>query len=82
MTYAIKKVSTTDIGIVVGIDFPFGYSSIARELDDIIFYLSFSDVITDFDVVVNISAVRSINWEYVPEELSILSLELKNPDTI
>ncbi|WP_461505288.1 deoxyribose-phosphate aldolase [Pseudothermotoga elfii] len=82
LTYAIKKVSTTDIGIVVGIDFPFGYSSIERKLDEIKFYLSFSEKITDFDVVVNISAVRSNNWEYVQEELRILSQEIKKHDKI
>ncbi|HOJ88824.1 MAG TPA: deoxyribose-phosphate aldolase [Pseudothermotoga sp.] len=78
MRYASQKVSNTDIRLIAGIDFPFGYSPLELKLREIDYYLSFDERITDFDVVVNISAVKSASWDYVKEEVSVVSQHIKD----
>lgn len=78
LRYALRKVLDTDIKLVVGIDFPFGYSPVEMKLKEIDYYASLSEKITDFDVVINISAIKSANWGYVKEEITAVSQHIKN----
>ncbi|MEJ5230297.1 MAG: deoxyribose-phosphate aldolase [Pseudothermotoga sp.] len=73
LDYVLQKVIGTDIRIVVGVDFPLGYSPLRAKLNEIDYYASMSERITDFDVVVNISAVKSANWNYVREEIATVA---------
>lgn len=78
LRYALQKIFDTDIKLVVGIDFPFGYSPVGMKLKEIEHYVSLSDKITDFDVVVNISTIKSANWNYVRQEIVAISQHIKD----
>lgn len=80
--YAIKKVKGTQVGINVGIGFPLGYSPIELKLKEIEYFLSLGEEITDFDIVINISALKSRNWEYLRKELNTLSEKVKKENKI
>jgi len=53
---AIEMLSDTDIGIIVGIDFPLGYSPLEMKIKEIKYYIK-QVRITDFDVMINLCAV-------------------------
>ncbi|WP_241240555.1 deoxyribose-phosphate aldolase [Thermotoga sp. Ku-13t] len=70
---AIELTSNSDVGIVVGVDFPLGYSPTEVKLAQIDYYSSLSPKITDFDVVLNLCAVKSNDWDYVHDEIVAVS---------
>lgn len=80
LRYVLQETADTEVRIVVGIDFPFGYSPVEMKLKEIDYYMSLSKKITDFDVVINISAVKSANWSYVKEEINTISQYIKDRD--
>mgnify|MGYP000356630877 CR=1 FL=1 len=73
--YAIARIEQNgvEIGIVVGIDVPLGFSPIEKKLEEINYYLHLSKRITDFDIQLNISAIKSKDWDFVEKELNTLS---------
>ncbi len=76
--YAIERVKNTGVGINVGPgSFPFGFASTEMKMKEIEYYLSLGEAVTDFDIVINISAVKSGNWDYVEKEIITLSEPVK-----
>lgn len=80
--YAVNKVKGTEVGINVGLGFPLGYSSVEMKAQEIEYYMSLGKEITDFDIVLNISAVKSKNWEYIENEMRILSQAVKKENRV
>lgn len=80
--YAISKVKGTEVGVNVGLGFPLGYSSIEMKLQEIKYYVSLGKEVTDFDIVINISAVKSENWEYLEREIRTLSQVVKKENRV
>jgi len=80
--YAIKKVRGTEVGVGVGLGFPLGYSSVEMKLQEIKYYISLGKEVTDFDIVINISAVKSKNWEYLKKEIRTLSQIVKKENRV
>ncbi|MGB9790360.1 MAG: deoxyribose-phosphate aldolase [Thermotoga caldifontis] len=74
---AIELTSNSDVGIVVGVDFPLGYSPTEVKLAQIDYYSNLSPKITDFDVVLNLCAVKSSDWDYVRNEIVVTSHLIK-----
>jgi deoxyribose-phosphate aldolase len=76
--YASKRVRDTDVGINVGPGaFPFGFSPTELKLREIQYYLTLGETVTDFDIVINISAVKSMDWDFVEKEMRVLSEPVK-----
>lgn len=69
---AVKMTEGTETGVSVVIGFPLGYSPVQVKLDEIKYYLNMREGVTDFDVVVNISAIKSDMWSYVEDEIIAL----------
>lgn len=81
--YAIERVSGSDVGINVGPGaFPFGFSPTMLKMKEIEYYLSLGEAVTDFDIVINISAVKSKDWDFVHKEVQVLSEPVKRAGRI
>ncbi|MFO7882858.1 MAG: deoxyribose-phosphate aldolase [Kosmotogaceae bacterium] len=77
-TYVIEKVQGTEVGINVGPGgFPLGIVPTELKMREIEYYLSLGDAITDFDITINISAVKSENWDLLKKEFTVLSERVK-----
>jgi len=50
-----------------------------REIE---YYLSLGEAITDFDIVINISAVKSKDWDYLKKEFVVLSEPVKKANRV
>jgi deoxyribose-phosphate aldolase len=76
--YVIEKVQGTEVGINVGPGgFPLGIVPTELKMREIEYYLSLGDAITDFDITINISAVKSENWDLLKKEFIVLSERVK-----
>lgn len=81
--YVIEKVRNTDVGINVGPGgFPFGMVPTDMKMREIEYYLSLGEAITDFDIVINISAVKSQDWDYLKKEFVVLSEPVKKANRV
>lgn len=63
-----------NVATVIG--FPFGYSSVEAKLSEIV--LAIVDGADELDVVINFTAVKNNDWEYVAGEISNLVPVIKN----
>lgn len=70
---AVDMTEGTDTGVSAVVGFPFGYQPLPVKLYEIEHYLNMGPGVTDFDVVVNVSAVKSGMWDYVKEEVTALA---------
>ena len=61
----ILKDSSTKIATVIG--FPMGYSTIPAKVEEI--KRAINDGVDELDVVINICAVKSANWNYVKNDI-------------
>jgi deoxyribose-phosphate aldolase len=79
----IEKVKGTEVGINVGPGgFPFGMVTTEMKMREIQYYLSLGETVTDFDIVINVSAVKSCNWDYLRREFVVLSEPVKKENRI
>lgn len=79
---AERLTENSDVGIVVGVDFPFGYSPLEIKIEQINYYSNLSAKITDFDVVLNLCAVKSRDWQYVRREAEEIAKCVKSKGKI
>jgi len=80
--YAVEKVKGSEVGVNIGIGFPLGYVPTEIKLREIDFYANLGKETSDFDMVANISLVKSKKWEEVKKELKIISEAVKKYDRI
>ena len=80
--FAVEKVKGSEVGVNIGIGFPLGYVPTEIKLREIDFYANLGKETSDFDMVANISLVKSEKWEEVKEELKIISEAVKKYDRI
>ncbi len=66
---SILEKSNVKVATVIG--FPFGYSSIAAKVEEA--KRAIQDGAVELDVVVNIAAIKDTRWNYVQNELDILT---------
>ncbi len=77
-TYVIDKVQGTEVGINVGPGgFPLGMVPTDMKMREVEYYLSLGETVTDFDIVINVSAVKSNKWDLVEREFVVLSERVK-----
>lgn len=79
---ATKLTVGTNIGVVVGINFPLGFSPLEVKLNQIDYYSNLSSNITDFDVILNLCAVKSKDWDYFYKEAEEISKFVKNKQRV
>jgi deoxyribose-phosphate aldolase len=64
----ITKNSPVKVATVIG--FPFGYSAIEAKIAEII--LAIVDGVDELDVVINISAIKNNDWQYLANEINTI----------
>lgn len=70
--------SKVRVATVIG--FPFGYSSIAAKREEILDAII--DGADEMDIVANISAIKSHNWEYLTEEIETLKEPIRQTSRV
>lgn len=73
MPQLVKRVSGTSITVAHGTGFPLGYETTESKAEDSRRALSLGPEVTDIDITVNISAIKSGDWQYFREEISTLT---------
>jgi deoxyribose-phosphate aldolase len=70
---AFTKDSSVKVATVIG--FPFGYSAIEAKLAEVL--LAIVDGADELDIVINISAIKNNDWEYLANEINHLMPVIK-----
>lgn len=70
--------SGTDIKLATVIGFPFGYSAIEAKVAEII--LAIVDGADELDMVVNISAIKNGDWEFIANEINTIMPIVSNKE--
>ena len=65
---ALTNGSSLKVATVIG--FPFGYSAIEAKLAEVL--LAIVDGADELDIVINISAIKNNDWEYLANEINHL----------
>jgi deoxyribose-phosphate aldolase len=65
---SITQHSSVKVATVIG--FPFGYSAIEAKIAEII--LAIVDGVDELDVVINISAIKNYDWQYLANEINTI----------
>lgn len=79
---ASKLIEETTVGLVVGIDFPLGYSPIEMKLEEIDYYSRSYPQVTDFDVMVNHCAIKSRDWDFFRREVEQIAKFIKKKEKV
>ena len=72
------KDSSVKVATVIG--FPFGYSTIEAKLAEIL--LAIVDGADELDIVINISAIKNSDWEYLANEINHLLPVIKQNNKV
>jgi len=80
----VKKAKETlgnaDVKVATVIGFPFGYCAIEAKVAEII--LAIVDGADELDMVVNISAIKNCDWEFIGNEINTIMPIVKNKNKI
>jgi deoxyribose-phosphate aldolase len=75
---AILSNSSTKVATVIG--FPFGYSAIEAKVAEVV--LAIIDGADELDVVINISAIKNNDWQFLANEINAILPIIKNKNKI
>jgi len=75
---AFTKDSPVKVATVIG--FPFGYSAVEAKLAEIL--LAIVDGADELDIVINISAIKNNDWEYLANEINHLLPVIKQNNRV
>ncbi|MFY8004164.1 MAG: deoxyribose-phosphate aldolase [Chitinophagaceae bacterium] len=67
---AKKLLTNSPVKVATVIGFPFGYSAVEAKLAEII--LAMVDGVDELDIVINISAIKNNDWQYLANEINHL----------
>ncbi|HEY4876415.1 MAG TPA: deoxyribose-phosphate aldolase [Puia sp.] len=67
---AKKRTQNSTVKVATVIGFPFGYSAIEAKIAEII--LAIVDGVDELDVVINISAIKNNDWQYLANEINTI----------
>ena len=74
-----KKITNgSNVKVATVIGFPFGYSAIEAKLAEVL--LAIVDGADELDIVINISAIKNNDWEYLANEINHLMPIIKQND--
>jgi deoxyribose-phosphate aldolase len=74
----LTKGSAVKVATVIG--FPFGYSAVEAKLAEVL--LAIVDGADELDVVINISAIRNNDWQYLANEINHLLPVIRNNNKV
>jgi len=74
----ILSASSTKVATVIG--FPFGYSAIEAKVAEVV--LAIIDGADELDVVINISAIKNNDWQFLANEINAIIPIIKNKNKI
>jgi len=74
----ILSASSTKVATVIG--FPFGYSAIEAKVAEVV--LAIIDGADELDVVINISAIKNNDWQFLANEINAILPIIKNKNKI
>lgn len=70
----------TNVKVATVIGYPFGYAAVEAKLAEIL--LSIVDGADELDVVVNFTAIKNNDWQYISNEINHLMTVLKSRDKV
>ena len=77
---AKEKLAGTSIKVATVIGFPFGYSAVEAKVAEIV--LAILDGVDELDVVVNITAIKNNDWQYVAHEINTIMSIVKAKEKV
>ena len=77
---AKELLNNSPLKVATVIGFPFGYSAIEAKVAEII--LAIVDGADELDMVVNISAIKNSDWEFIGNEINTIMPIVKNKNKI
>jgi deoxyribose-phosphate aldolase len=77
---AREYLSGSNVRVATVIGFPFGYSAIEAKIAEII--LAIVDGADELDVVINISAIKNIDWQFLANEINHIMPVVKNKNKV
>jgi deoxyribose-phosphate aldolase len=77
---AKEILSGTDVKVATVIGFPFGYSAVEAKIAEIV--LAIIDGADELDVVINISAIKNNDWQFLANEIGNILPIIKNKNKI
>jgi len=70
----------TSVKVATVIGFPFGYSAIEAKIAEVV--LSIVDGAAELDMVINISAVKNGDWQFIANEINTILPIIRNKEKI
>ncbi len=77
---AKQYLTNSNVKVATVIGFPFGYSAIEAKVAEIV--LAIIDGADEMDVVVNISAIKNNDWQFLANEINTIMPIIKNKNKI
>ena len=74
----ILSTSSTKVATVIG--FPFGYSAIEAKVAEVV--LAIIDGADELDVVINVSAIKNNDWQFLANEINTILPIIKNKNKV
>jgi deoxyribose-phosphate aldolase len=76
----VKEIVNNSVKVATVIGFPFGYSAIESKIAEIV--LAIVDGADEMDMVVNISAIKNNDWNFIAGEINTIMPVVKNKNKI
>ena len=77
---AKERVAGTGVRVATVIGFPFGYSAIEAKMAEIL--LAIVDGADELDMVINITALKNNDWQYLAQEINTLLPVVRNSQKV
>jgi deoxyribose-phosphate aldolase len=73
---AVALVKGSDVKVATVIGFPFGYSAVEAKVAELV--LAIIDGADELDIVINISAIKNNDWQFLANEINTMMPIIKN----
>ncbi|MEO6733484.1 MAG: deoxyribose-phosphate aldolase [Ferruginibacter sp.] len=77
---AVEMVFGSNVKVATVIGFPFGYSAIEAKVAEVV--LAIIDGADELDVVINISAIKNNDWQFLANEINAILPIIKNKNKV
>jgi deoxyribose-phosphate aldolase len=77
---AKETVAGTNVKVATVIGFPFGYSAVEAKIAETV--LAIVDGVDELDVVINISAIKNNDWQFLANEINNIMPIIKNKNKV
>jgi deoxyribose-phosphate aldolase len=73
---AVALVKGSDVKVATVIGFPFGYSAVEAKVAEVV--LAIVDGVDELDIVINISAIKNNDWQFLANEINTMMPIIKS----